>query len=350
MTERIGIDTAAEDSLAAARLAGEAYSSSLQGVYRAIAALKRDKTIDPVAKERALRKLYDRLSWKDVKSFFVGDVITNRVGISFRSSISHTRLLKAELRKHGLNIARGGNPKLRDREFASALGVPTPQTILDSVPFAEIAVRPNTVIKPVEGSSSRGVFLIGSDLKATSVYSGKAYDSFHQGVAQEFSQKALAKKRRWIVETMVGTYDAPAKDLKVFAFYGEPVLVEEIHRNAGDNSRNLFCFYLPDGTKINVDRNRKMFDGQGFPAAILEYATLISKNIPAPFARVDFLCSGDDVVLGEITPHPGGTYHGQLFERIDKMLGEKFIEAEGRLMADLLRGKDFSLYLDTYSG
>ena len=157
------------------------------------------------------------------------------------------------------------------------------------------------------------------------------------------------KDRSWIVETMVGTYEQPAHDLKVFAFYGEPVLLEEIRRNVGEEAKNLFCFYLPDGEKTIVDRKREMFDGQGFPRQVLEYATLISKNTPAPFVRVDFLCAGNDVMLGEITPHPGGTYHGQLFERIDKMLGEKFLEAEGRLAADLLRGKDFNLYLETYS-
>lgn len=337
------------DVVAEARRVGNAYSRSLKEVYRSISALRKDKNLDPARKKAALQNLYDRLSWKDVKSSFSGDVVKNRVGVSFRASISHTRLIKDELKKQGLNIARGGNPKNQDRSFAEALGVPTPGVVTSSVPYAEIEVAPRTVIKPIHGSSSRGVFLIGDDLTATSVYSGVSYQSFHQGVRAEFDERTLAKKRRWIVEKLVGTYEKPAYDLKVFTFYGEPVLVEEIHRNADEHSRNLFCFYRPDGEQVYVDRRRHRYQGTGFPPEVLEYASRVSINTPAPFIRVDFLCSEGQVVLGEITPHPGGTYHGQIFEKIDKMLGQKFIEAEGRLSADLLRGKDFSLYLDTYS-
>lgn len=47
------------------------------------------------------------------------------------------------------------------------------------------------------------------------------------------------------------------------------------------------------------------FAGKGNFAKVAEVARSISLQIPAPFARLDFLISETDIVFGEITPAPG---------------------------------------------
>lgn len=58
--------------------------------------------------------------------------------------------------------------------------------------------------------------------------------------------------------------------------------------------------------------------------------------------RIDFLKSKNGMVFGEFTPRPGG--YEQFNDEIDRWLGEYFLKAEGRLVIDLLNGKNFDYY------
>ena len=57
----------------------------------------------------------------------------------------------------------------------------------------------------------------------------------------------------------------------------------------------------------------------------------ISLASPVPFSRIDYLSAQNLVGLGDIAPHPGGTYDGQLFDETDKELGQLYYDAEARL-------------------
>lgn len=331
-----------------ARLAGNAHTHALSNVYAAISALRRDDSINPHERNAALKRLYSKLSWRDVRAAVANEVERKRIGVSFRSSISHMRLVKHELRKKGYALSPGGNPKMQDREFAQALGVPTPRTLSINQTADEVAVGANTVIKPLKGAASKGVFIVDSELRARSVYTGKTYESFLEGVEKEYTGTHLATEPVWLTETLIGSSETPARDIKVFCFYGKPGLVEEIHRNSSPNGKNEYCFYYPSGEKVFVDSNRARYDGKGFPDSALEYASRISEHSPVPFLRVDFLEAGGEIVLGEITPQPGGTYAGQIHDHIDRELGELFLDAEARLVIDLLDGKRFDTYFDCY--
>lgn len=339
---------AKKNPLEQARLAGNAHTHALSSVYAAISALRNDKTIDTKDRSAALRRLYSKLSWRDVRATVANEVERKRIGVSFRSSISHMRLVKHELRKKGYALSPGGNPKMQDRDFAQALGVPTPKTLSLNQTASEVSVEANTVIKPITGAASKGVFIVDSKCKVRSVYTGKAYESFLEGVNKEYAGTHLATEPVWLTETLIGNPDAPARDIKVFCFYGQPGLIEEIHRNSSPRGKNEYCFYYPSGEKVHVDSNRARYDGSGFPASALEYASRISEESPVPFLRVDFLESEGTLALGEITPQPGGTYAGQIHDHIDRELGELFLEAEARLIIDLLNGKKFDTYFECY--
>lgn len=342
------LNTGRNNSLEAARLAANSHTHALQSIYTAIAAVKRDKDLDPKKRSSALSRLYNKLSLRDVRASLSGEVERKRIGVSFRSSISHTRLVKHELRRLGYEISPGGNPKMQDRAFARVLGVPTPTTIAENKTAQQLEIQPNTVVKPATGAASKGVFLVEDDKSVHSVYSGAAYPSFLEGLKAEYASTHLIDAPVWMSETRVGSTDCPARDIKVFCFYGKAALIEEIHRNSGDGGKNQYCFYYPDGEKVFVDTIRSRFDGKGFPKEVIDFAERISANSPVPFLRVDFLEARDDLALGEITPHPGGTYAGQLHDHIDRELGEKFLKAEARLFADLINGKKFESYFKCY--
>lgn len=342
------MDASRRNSVEEARLAGNAYGHALRRMFEAIRTVEADPNISIEQKRKTLAKLFSRLSWRDVKPSFAQQLVRKRIGVSFRASISHLRLVKHEAKKYGYLIAPGGNPKMEDRAFAQALDVPTPVTIATGLLVSEVVPRPDSVIKPVSGAASRGVFLIDTDLKAHSVRTGRKYSSFHDGFEEEYGDTTLGELPVWMVESRIGTAEVPARDLKVFCFYGKSALVEEIHRNAHASGKNSYCFYYPSGETVRVDTNRPWVEGKGFPPALLEYAERISLSTPVPFLRVDFIESGGQLVLGEITPHPGGTYAGQLHEHIDKQLGECFLDAEARLFRDLIEGKNFETYFSSY--
>lgn len=73
-----------------------------------------------------------------------------------------------------------GNPKLKDREFGKALGIPVPKIYASSVNLTNEELVPNSILKPVQGSSSKAVFYVDEALKLHSVRSSEVYDSLEQ--------------------------------------------------------------------------------------------------------------------------------------------------------------------------
>lgn len=124
--------------------------------------------------------------------------------------------------------------------------------------------------------------------------------------------------------------------------------MQEIKRDPFNADGNEYFYHRPSGGEFRMNGARTRLKTSGFPKILLEYAQRISLASPVPFLRIDFLSAQNQVVLGEITPHPGGTYAGQLFDEADKELGQMYYEAEARLYLDLLSGKKFSDYFDCY--
>src|SRR5699024_12457653 len=77
---------------------------------------------------------------------------------------------------------------------------------------------------------------------------------------------------------------------------------------------------------------------------LFPYTTLFrsSSEIPVPFLRIDFLRGEDGLIFGEFTPKPGN--YDEFDERTDQLLGDYFLDAEARLVDDLLNGKQFGAY------
>lgn len=327
-----------------------AHEAALVRLWQLIRQVKRNQALSVSERERLLSKLYSPLSTKDIKEHFVSDGHRYSIGVSFRSSMRHMMHIKSSLTQRGLKISPGGNPKLKDRAFARQLGVPTPKTRQSRVPFSEVRTIPRSVIKPVHGAGARNVFYVHEDQTLTSIKSGRRYSTLTAAREEILQGNTLLRQDSWIVEEAVlGPGGQPANDLKVYMFYGQVGIFLELKRNTDETNTIHYRAHNADGDPIPLGPRYTAFQGSGIPADVLEKARKLSLACPVPFLRFDFHIGAEECYLGEITPHPGGTYAGDLYDGLDKHMGQLFLDAEARLYRDMLEGKRFTDYFRVYS-
>lgn len=325
------------------------HKKSLSDIWRLVRKVRNDKDLNDVGRRTILKDLYAPLSSKDIRQHFVEDSRQYDIGVSFRSSMSNMMRLKDRLRGIGYTISPGGNNKSADLEFGRTLGVPGPETLDYDVPTSKIVPTPGTIIKPVDGSNSRGVFFVTNDGHLRSVKSGSVYKNLKDAKSEYSAIIRNGREVRWMVEEAVlDSAGLPARDFKVYMFYGEMAMSLEIARGASDDGKNLYASYDEHGHQIKTSPNHPQMVGSGVNWQAVEMAKKISLSSPTPFLRIDFLAGADKTYLGEITPHPGNTYAGDLYEEVDRKLGRYFLEAEARLYVDLLNGRRFAEYFEAY--
>ena len=294
-----------------------------------------------------LRELYQSLTSEDLRERDIYEARRYEVGVSYRAGVLEVQRVKKAMNQYGLSIFPGGNPKIKDRAFASALGVPVPITYQQSVPLSSILLRPNTILKPVEGAASKGVFYIDKNLDLRSVKSSKTYPTIYKAREEIANYSGSISGDRWILEQAILDKDGdPANDFKVFAFYGVAGMFLEIDRYTYRETR--YATYDGNGDQIERGGKYVSFKGSGVPNELYALAERISLASPVPVLRLDFHHGADGLYLGEITPHPGGTYFGSQSEEIDRMLGRYLDDAKARLVADLINGKQFPEFFNAY--
>lgn len=242
---------------------------------------------------------------------------------------------------HRKNSAWLLDDKLNTYAFAERLGLPTPALELTSCGYEELPLEKNTVVKPLTGVMSQGVFLITEE-KIIDLVNNRIISSIDE---LRRSMKSLVltgaiQKNEWIRERLIlddKNHGQPARDIKFYTFYGQPLLaletvrIPEVKRCWYDNYSNL----IDTGKYSN-----ELFLGQGIPPEFYEIAKKVGQEIPAPFVRVDLLASPTGAFVNEVTPKPGGAH---LFaQSIDNTLGNYLVSADARLRTDLISGKEFS--------
>lgn len=266
-----------------------------------------------------------------------------REGIPLRSSITASLLLRhtytggLELPEHKLIKKPIG------LKFASALGLKVPQTFLQGVRIEDIPHMTNVVIKPVDMYGAHGVFIIRSEQDIVKLIGGRQLGSWEemQKLAEGMMRVGLIKENSWMVQEYVTDGKGnPARDLKLFVFYGRLALFAEIIRYP-----KIICDFRDlEGRVIEngLYGPTEMYTGPGITQEEVGLAEKTSLEVPAPFLRIDFLRGIDGPCFCEFTAIPG---HMGLFNReVDHRLGMMFHEAEARLKADLLSGKKFEVF------
>ncbi|MCE7792426.1 teichuronopeptide biosynthesis [Salipaludibacillus sp. CUR1] len=206
---------------------------------------------------------------------------------------------------------------------------------------ASLPKEKGTVIKPVNGAGARGVYLIVNDDHILDVKRSEVLTNvseLDENMAEDLHLNWVSSDQ-WKTEELFyndQTYSEPARDLKFYCFYGKAALILEVKRFP----EPAYCWWTPEGKPVRTGKYEKaLMKGNGFSQADLAEVEEFSLKIPAPFCRIDFLSSDKGLVFGEITPKPGNYDHFN--KQTDQLLGEYYLQAEGRLMSDLLNGKPF---------
>lgn len=232
--------------------------------------------------------------------------------------------------------------KLVGYSFARILGLQTPSIYQVNVSIDEVLFRDNMVLKPVNEDSSKGVMVIGEGEHVRCLFSGRKFVGFE--TARQYGKNLLSvgrvKSNKWMVEELIRG-NTIAQDLKFYCFYGQVGLVLESQR-IPELKR---CWYDNELNIVNTGRYEDLlFEGSAKKdlQGLLELASEISLEIPAPFVRIDFLKQGENVYLGEFTPIPGGYQNFNL--EWDMKLGESYQRATTRIMLDIAKNKKFSKF------
>jgi hypothetical protein len=283
-----------------------------------------------------------RLDYSDVTQRFLKE------GRSLHEKSSLRVMLIMRTRKLQLSHANVPDQVLNDKliayRFIDLLGVRRPRTLASNVRHKHLHLTENVVIKPNNGYSSKGVYIVFNQNEIFKVKSGEKisnWNSLIECLGAEIASGAI-KKDRWMIEELICEDDAehtPARDLKFYCFYGRIGLVLEVRRYP----ETRYCFWTADGKSTATGAYEdRLFDGGGFTSEMLSMAERLSLEIPAPFMRIDFLRTKAGMFFCEFTPRPGGAWNYD--QATDRILGDYYLDAEARLMTDFLHGRTFEAF------
>lgn len=229
-------------------------------------------------------------------------------------------------------------------QFMEKLGIRIPCTSKANYKYKDIPKDTEIVIKPADGAGSRGVYLVHDfndiiDVKRQAQLD--SWEAMEQSMKNDLDSGWVAKDE-WYTEELIledVQTKTPASDVKFYCFYGKVGLVLEITRYP----ELKYCWWTAEGERVHTGKYEdEPFLGKGVTQAEVDMAAKISAEIPVPFIRIDFLRGEGGLVFGEFTPKPGN--YDEFDEATDQQMGDYFLEAEGRLVADLLEEKRFTVY------
>ncbi|QQK74187.1 teichuronopeptide biosynthesis [Salicibibacter cibarius] len=226
--------------------------------------------------------------------------------------------------------------------FIDELEVRRPWVSEEHFSHTTIPEKEGTVIKPVYGAGSRGVYIVFAfdriqDVKRSRMLS--SWDAFIASMREDLAL-GLVSDDQWLAEELLyenNETQTPARDIKFYCFYGKVGLILEIRRFP----KVEYCWWTADGERVHTGKyEEKLFEGEGVSQDQVDLAAFISSEIPTPFIRIDFLKTEEGLVFGEFAAKPGK--YDEFDQQTDCQLGNEFLEAQGRLLTDLIQGKSFS--------
>ena len=206
------------------------------------------------------------------------------------------------------------------------------------------------VLKPNIMSSSSGVMVLARQEDGTYYESLSKQTLTMDEIIVEQNRcldKATYKKsfRVFAEEIVVDARNpqlVPA-DYKVYCFYDKPILVQQIDRNINPTGTAFFDGeFQPLDLAGKIESEWKHYQLiepilPGTAQSMLSLASEVTKLIRTPFMRIDLYNSTRGALIGELTPAPGGPYHGKLYkftEEYDVKLGGEWEDALKRIAED----------------
>lgn len=237
------------------------------------------------------------------------------------------------------------NSKTAGRDLAARAGLRVPKLLAGSKSIRDITPPAGAfVVKPVNGSSSRGVLPLVRD--------GDGFLNMFTGETKPWglwAVDALASKgssgghpdevrNPWIVEEAILGPAGLAYDWKFWVIGGEPLIAWQCDHNMGNGRSRAVKWWTPewddagDAAPHRVLHLDPELPAPTHPDELLAAAAAVGREVESPFIRVDLYEDTNGPVFGEITPHPfGGTI--PFGKKWDRILGEAWLaagrEAEG---------------------
>lgn len=197
-------------------------------------------------------------------------------------------------------------------------GHPTPAHLAGPVPLQEIpqhlAKLDAGVIKPVNATNAWGVlpFRRTSAHSVKNLFDGKAYSFTALLELLHAPMQRFMFPNRWQIEELLTPPDRPDQvpdDFKLYAFAGQVPLILQVRRGANGNRYKFHdSTWTPVQTGKYHDETDNTLPLPANPQALVDLACAISRDLPAPFCRIDLFETHRGPVVGELTPEPGG-YH-----------------------------------------
>ncbi|SOC41209.1 teichuronopeptide biosynthesis TupA-like protein [Salinicoccus kekensis] len=296
-------------------------------------------------REAVYSTLLSGLKIEDIPEFMMREAMTG--SLQLKQAASFRAALNMRIRQYQLT---GTLPEyvLDDKQTAYAfmdkLAIRRPWTSDQTYKADELPLEPQTVVKPRDGAGARGVYLIHDINDIIDLKRAKALDSKEALIASMKAdvESGWVEEDDWMMEELImedRENKIPGSDIKFYCFYGEVGLVLEIKRYP----ELKYCWWTAEGERVHTGKyDNEPFKGAGVTREEIEMAQKISKEIPAPFIRIDFLRSEDGLVFGEFTPKPGN--YDEFDAETDQWMGDLFLEAEGRLFRDLMEQKTFDTF------
>lgn len=303
--------------------------------------------LKPEVRSSILNQLRKVVSWNDLPAHLVVKSGGHVVRPSFRASLAQRSLLRRCQRDYVPE--RLLDDKVGALAFVERLQVRRPEVMAVDVTADELPRRAGVVVKPTQGTGSRGVFLIPREDDIFQVSRSREKDSIQSWEELVRTMKAHVAagkvEDRWMMEELIlptpGELNS-GRDFKFYCFYGRVELVLEVRRYP----KVRYAWWNRDGSSCETGKySKERMKGTGLQEGDIDLIERIGQSIPAPFLRIDFLRSETGLVYGEFTSRPG-TYD-DFDDATDERLGRAFCVAEGRLVADLLDGKRFDDFLLT---
>lgn len=236
------------------------------------------------------------------------------------------------------------NVKKYGVDFAQRMGLDLPSSVM-SLNAEDVDLTTPSVVKPMHSDGGKSVYapLPKGDGRIEDLFSGRIFKS-STAFRDTLKSENLPRNKggQWIQEEMVtGSRGSPREtiDVKFYCFYGSVALVLEVDRWGRGEKTFYDCSGVPcDTGRYRYRRKSKPL----FTNNLLVKAEEVSKAIPWPHVRIDFLVSDVHEKFGEFTLRPGNP--AGFNESYDRYLGELYAEANARLYEDLLMGKAFDEY------
>lgn len=147
-----------------------------------------------------------------------------------------------------------------------------------------------------------------------------------------------AKKGEWaytqarhvfLVEEMLGTVEAAPVDYRFFVYDGAPRYVQVLHDVNRLHGPPIRRYYTGDWEPLQVRQNVALAPPEPKPARYEEMLRIASEvGRPFDFVRVDLYNLDGEILLGEVTPYPGGGLVPFDPEEFDVELGAPWVLPE----------------------